>query len=91
MLSSAATPIQRQALHTPATTQNDEELMMATVNIVGAGHPRDPFQVQILMGENDLDDARSAPGLILDPPQMGYDADPQIRSIIIHWADASAQ
>lgn len=64
---------------------------MATVNIVGAGHPGDPFQVQILMDENDLDHARSARGLILDPPQMGYNADPQIRSIIITLADASTQ
>ncbi|MEO8749230.1 MAG: hypothetical protein ABI384_02435 [Allobranchiibius sp.] len=64
---------------------------MATVNIVGAGHPGDPFQVQILMEENDLEHARSAHGLILDPPQMGYNADPQIRSIIITIADASAQ
>lgn len=64
---------------------------MATVNIVGAGHPGDPFQVQILMEENDLEHARSARGLILDPPQMGYNSDPQIRSIIITIADASAQ
>lgn len=64
---------------------------MATVNMVGAGHPGDPFQVQILMEENDLEHARSARGLILDPPQMGYNADPQIRSIVITLADSSAQ
>mgnify|MGYP001795317834 CR=1 FL=1 len=62
---------------------------MATVNIVGACQPGDPFQVQILMEENDLEHARSARGLILDPPQMGYNADPQIRSIVITLADSS--
>jgi hypothetical protein len=63
---------------------------MATVRIVGAGHPGDPFQVEILMKENDLDHARSARGLILDPPQMGYDADPQIRTIIVTITGSSA-
>jgi hypothetical protein len=63
---------------------------MATVNIVGVGHPGDPFQVSILMEENDLEHARSTRGLILDPPQMGYNADPQIRSIVITLADSSA-
>ncbi len=35
--------------------------------------------------------ARSARSLILDPPQMAYDADPQIRSIIITTTDAPAR
>lgn len=60
---------------------------MAKVNIVGAGHPGDPFQVQILLEEQDLEQVRSARGLILDVGAMGYDADPQIRSVIVQIAD----
>jgi hypothetical protein len=60
---------------------------MARTNIVGAGHRGDPFQVQILLEEGDLDQARSGRGLILDVAAMSYDADPQIRSVIVSIAD----
>ena len=59
---------------------------MATVNIVGAGHPGDPFQVQVMLKEADLEHARSTRGLILDA-KAGYDADPQIRTVIVQIAD----
>lgn len=62
---------------------------MATVNIVGAGHPGDPFQVRILLEEGDLDTVRSARGLVLDSPQLGYDADPQVRSVTVQIVDAA--
>lgn len=62
---------------------------MAKMNIVGAGHPGDPFQVQIFLDEHDLEHARSARGLTLDA-ELGYDADPQIRTVIIQIADPDA-
>lgn len=61
---------------------------MANVNIAGAGHADDPFQLQILLDESDLDEARTSRGLILDAG-MGYEADPQIRSVIIQMAQPS--
>lgn len=61
---------------------------MATLNIAGAGHPGDPFQVQIVLKEADLEDARSARGLILEPADLGYDADPQIRTVVVQVAES---
>ncbi|MDQ6850989.1 MAG: hypothetical protein M3070_13780 [Actinomycetota bacterium] len=57
---------------------------MAELKVIGAGHPGDPFQVQIGLDEGDLDTARSKRGLILDAANMGYDDDPQVRTVVVH-------
>lgn len=59
---------------------------MADVKIVGAGHPGDPFQVQILLQEGDLEQCRAQRGLVLDVTATGYEADPQIRTVIVQIA-----
>lgn len=60
---------------------------MGTVRVRGAGHPGDPFQVVIVLTENDVEKARAPESIVLDAPEMGYDADPQVRTVVIQIDD----
>lgn len=54
---------------------------MATVRVRGAGHPDDPFQVLVVLGEDDVNCARTRiprPG----PTSHEYDADHQTRAVV---------
>ncbi|MDQ6937516.1 MAG: hypothetical protein M3140_07365 [Actinomycetota bacterium] len=62
---------------------------MATVGVRGAGHPGDPFQVRLVLSEDDVNRARAPESLVLDPPDVSYDADPQIRTVIVQISDDS--
>jgi hypothetical protein len=53
---------------------------MGTVNVHGVGHPGDPFQVIVTLTAKDVDAARAPESIVLDNPDAGYDADPQIRT-----------
>ncbi len=59
---------------------------MASIEVRGSGHPGDPFQVILALTDNDVADAR-APGSIVVEPDMGYGADPQIRTVVVRIAD----
>lgn len=58
---------------------------MASIEVRGSGHQGDPFQVLLTLTQRDISDAR-APESIVVEPDMGYGADPQIRTVVVQVA-----
>jgi hypothetical protein len=59
---------------------------MASIIVRGSGHQDDPFQILLTLTDRDIADAR-APESIVVEPDIGYGADPQIRTVIVQVAD----
>lgn len=60
---------------------------MGTVRVRGAGHADDPFQVYVTLRPEDLEAARAPESVVLDAPDMAYEADPQVRTVVVQIED----
>ncbi len=60
---------------------------MATVHVRGAGHPGDPCQIVVTLSEDDVKRARAPESIVLDVSAMSYNADPQIRTVVVQIGD----
>ena len=56
---------------------------MGTVRVRGAGHPGDPFQVIVALTDKDVEHAQAPESVVFDVPEMAYEADPQIRTVVV--------
>lgn len=61
---------------------------MGTVRVRGAGHPGDPFQIILTLTEHDIQAAKAPESIVLDNPDAGYEADPQVRTVVVQIVDA---
>lgn len=61
---------------------------MGTVRVRGAGHPGDPFQIVLTLTDRDVADARAPESFVLDAPDMGYEADPQVRTVVVQVVES---
>ena len=60
---------------------------MGSIQLRGAGHPGDPFQVVVALTQADINAARAPESIVIDVAEMGYGADPQIRTVVVQVSD----